>query len=106
MTCALSFGAEALAVGPEHGLVFVRSVLIWLGLALLSIRLLGQQLGWVIPMASAFLLVWYPLHWWDWTANPAGDPASWIVATVALAMGIAATAATPWRRRALLRRRR
>ncbi|MER7536020.1 hypothetical protein ABTX77_14700 [Streptomyces sp. NPDC097704] len=105
-TCALSFGTEAFAVGPERGVVFVRSVLIWLGLALLSVRLLGQQLGWVIPMASTFLLIWYPLNWWDWTVNPADDPFSWVVAAVALAMGTAATAATPWRRKVLLPRRR
>ncbi|MEU7021182.1 hypothetical protein ABZ990_11070 [Streptomyces sp. NPDC046203] len=105
-TCALSFGTEALAVGPEHGVVFVRSVLIWLGLALLSIRLLGQQLGWALPTASAFLLIWYPLNWWDWTVNPATDLLSWVLAATALAVGVVATAATPWRRRVLLLRRR
>ncbi|NWF26673.1 hypothetical protein HW130_10355 [Streptomyces sp. PKU-EA00015] len=104
--CTLSFGTEALAVGPEHGVVFVRSVLIWLGLALLSIRLLGHQLGWVIPMASAFPLIWYPRNWWDWTAKPATDPVSWAVAVIALAIGITATAATPWRRQVFLRRRK
>lgn len=105
-TCALSFCTEALAVGPEHGVVFVRSVLIWLGFALLSIRLLGQQLGWVIPMASAFFLIWYPLNWWDWTATPATDLVSWAVAVIALAIGTAATAVTPWRRRIFLRRKK
>ncbi|MEE1751834.1 hypothetical protein [Streptomyces sp. SP18CS02] len=104
--CVLSFGTEALAVGPEHGAVFVRSLLIWLGLALLAVRLLGQQLGWAIPLASAFLLIWYPRNWWDWTANPATDLFSWAVAACALTMGIAATAATPWRRRLLLLGRR
>ena len=105
-SCALSFGTEAFAVGPERGVVFVRSVLIWLGLALLSVRLLGQQLGWVVPMASAFLLIWYPLGWWDWTANPAADPLSWAFAGGALTMGTAAIAATPWRRQTFLFRRK
>ncbi|MFD7575387.1 hypothetical protein ACFV6U_33520 [Streptomyces sp. NPDC059810] len=105
VACAISFGTESLAVGAEHGVVFVRSILIWLGLALLSVRLFGEQLGWVIPMASAFLLIWYPLNWWDWTANPASDPFSWCAAAVSLALGAAATAATPWRRRAFLRKR-
>ncbi|MFE6165355.1 hypothetical protein ACFQ7F_41360 [Streptomyces sp. NPDC056486] len=95
--CAFSFGAEALASGPASGIVFVRSVLIWLGLALLSARAMGQQLGWVIPLTSVLFLVWYPLNWWDWTANPATDLFSWAIAAIALSLGVTATAATPWR---------
>ncbi|MFJ8730472.1 hypothetical protein [Streptomyces bauhiniae] len=106
VVCAFSFGTEALSVGPEAGVVFVRSVLIWFGLALLSVRLLGQHLSWVIPLASAFFLIWYPYNWWDWTANSPGDPFSWTVAGISLATGTAATAATPWRRRDLWRRTR
>lgn len=105
LACALSFGTEAFAVGPGQGAVFVRSVLIWLGLALLSIRLLGQQLGWAIPLASALLLVWYPSGWWDWTANSPSDVLSWWGAGIVLAGGTAATAVTPWRGRALRRGR-
>ncbi|MEU7648160.1 hypothetical protein [Streptomyces huasconensis] len=97
--CVFSFGTEALANGPGPGIVFVRSVLIWLGLALLSVRLLGQQLSWVIPLISVLFLVWYPGNWWDWTANPATDPFGWVVAVVALTVGVAAVAATPWRRK-------
>ncbi|MGW6021128.1 hypothetical protein [Streptomyces sp. NPDC055099] len=102
--CAFSFGAEALANGPESGTVFVRSLLIWLGLALLSAAVLGQQLGWVIPLTSVLFLVWFPLNWWDWTANPATDLFSWAVAAIALSLGVASTAATPWRRKAFFRR--
>ncbi|MFI5942536.1 hypothetical protein [Streptomyces uncialis] len=102
--CAVSFSTEALAVGPGAGAVFVRSLLIWLGLALLSVRLLGHQLGWVVPLASAFFLIWYPHSWWDWTSSPATDPFSWTVAATALSVGVAATAATPWRRKTFLRR--
>ncbi|MFC4517326.1 hypothetical protein [Streptomyces ehimensis] len=104
ITCAFSLSAEALAVGPEAGVVFIRSLLIWFGLALLSVKLLGHQLGWIIPLASAFFLIWYPHNWWDWTANPASDFFSWAVAVIALSAGVAATAATPWRRKAFLRR--
>ncbi|MFD6184657.1 hypothetical protein [Streptomyces goshikiensis] len=100
--CALSFLTEALAVSAEAGVVFIRSLLIWLGLALLSARLFGRQLGWIIPLASAFFLIWYPQHWWDWTSNSATDRFSWAVAVLALSLGVAATAATPWRRKALL----
>ncbi|MFJ2671378.1 hypothetical protein [Streptomyces sp. NPDC087525] len=100
MACAFSFSTEALAVGPEAGVVFVRSLLIWLGLALLSVRLLGHQLGWIIPLASALFLIWYPHNRWDWTSNSAADLLSWAVAAMALCVGVAATAATPWRRKA------
>lgn len=102
--CALSFITEALAVSTEAGVIFIRSLLIWLGLALLSVRLLGHQLGWIIPLASAFFLIWYPHNWWDWTSNPATDRFSWAVAVLALSLGVAATAATTWRRKAFLRR--
>ncbi|MCX4970939.1 hypothetical protein [Streptomyces sp. NBC_00654] len=97
--CIFSFGVEALAVGVEAGAVFVRSLLIWFGLALLSVRLLGNQLSWVLPLASAFLLIWYPQEWWDWTSNSTTDLFSWAVATIALAVGAAAATATPWRRK-------
>ncbi|MFI6639253.1 hypothetical protein [Streptomyces sp. NPDC050504] len=102
--CAVSFGVEAFAVGPEAGVVFVRSLLIWFGLALLSVRLLGHQLGWVVPLASAFFLVWYPGSWWDWTMKPAADLFGWAVAGGALFVGLAATAMTPWRRKTFLMR--
>ncbi|WP_234376644.1 hypothetical protein [Streptomyces sp. CB01201] len=101
VVCALSFTTEALAVGPEAGAVFVRSVLIWLGLALLSVRLLGQRLSWAVPLASALLLVWYPLNWWDWTATSPVDAFSWTLAALALLTGITTIAATPWRLRGL-----
>ncbi|MFE9118745.1 hypothetical protein [Streptomyces sp. NPDC007172] len=102
VVCAFSFTTEALAVGPEAGAVFVRSVLIWLGLALLSVRLLGQRLGWAVPLASALLLVWYPSNWWDWTATSPSDAFSWALAALALLTGITTIAATPWRMRGLL----
>ncbi|UQI49724.1 hypothetical protein M1P56_34980 (plasmid) [Streptomyces sp. HU2014] len=104
IACAFSFSTEALAVGPEAGVVFVRSLLIWFGFALLSVRLLGHQLGWIIPLASAFFLIWYPRNWWDWTANSATDLFSWAAATIAMSVGVTATAATDWRRKSLLRR--
>ncbi|MFE4588762.1 hypothetical protein [Streptomyces laurentii] len=104
--CAFSFAVEALAVGPGLGVVFVRSLLIWFGLATLSVAAFGPRLGWALPLASAFPLVWFGPAWWDWTVAPATDPYSWTVAALASAAGAAATAATPWRRRALLRRRR
>ncbi|MGW7071894.1 hypothetical protein ACWGII_11515 [Streptomyces sp. NPDC054855] len=102
--CAFSFGTEALAGGADSGVVFVRSTLIWLGLALLSAGVLGHQLGWAVPLASVLILIWYPGNWWDWTAKPAADPFSWAAAAIALLLGVMAAAATPWRRRTFLRR--
>ncbi|MFD7867790.1 hypothetical protein [Streptomyces sp. NPDC059783] len=102
VVCAFSFLTETLAVDAGAGTVFVRSLLIWFGLALLSARLLGQQLAWSVPLASVLLLIWYPLAWWDWTAAPASDPISWAVAAVALATGVVASGATAWRRKSFL----
>ncbi|MFF8911428.1 hypothetical protein [Streptomyces olivaceoviridis] len=104
MACAFSFGAEAVAMDYEAGVIFVRSLLIWFGLALLSVRLLGHQLGWVIPLGSAFFLIWYPGSRWDWTAHPATDLFGWAVAAITLFMGVGAAAATEWRRKTFLRR--
>ncbi|ROV67036.1 hypothetical protein D3105_18885 [Streptomyces globisporus] len=102
--CVVSFGVEGLAVGVEAGVVFVRSILIWFGLALLSIRMFGPQLSWPLPLASALVLIWYPQEWWDWTANSATDLVSWAAAAVALAVGATASAATSWRTRDWSRR--
>lgn len=60
----------------------------------------SAQLG--SPLASAFLLIWYPQEWWDWTSNPTTDLFSWAAATIALAIGAAATTATPWRTKNLV----
>ena len=99
VVCAFSYVTESVAAGPGAGAVFVRSLLLWLGLALLSRRLLGQPLAWVLPLASALPLVWFSsgTEWWDWTWAPAGDPVGWAMAAVALAVGAAAAGATRWR---------
>jgi hypothetical protein len=95
--CVFSFSAEAIAVGAESGVVFVRSLLVWFGLALVSAKLLGQQLGWAVPLGSAFLVVWFPESWWDWTATSGTDVFSWVLAATAQLAGICAIAATGWR---------
>ncbi|MFG3254447.1 hypothetical protein [Streptomyces sp. NPDC048172] len=101
LACAFSFVTESVAAGPGAGVVFVRSLLLWLGLALLSRRLLGQHLAWALPVASALPLVWFSsgTEWWDWTWAPAGSPVGWGMAAAALLAGTAAAAATRWRLR-------
>ncbi|RPK65646.1 hypothetical protein EES43_07945 [Streptomyces sp. ADI96-02] len=98
--CALSFATESLAVGLDAGLVYVRSLLVWLGLALLSVRLFGPQHGWILPLASAFPLVWFGPNRWNWTESSAADGLGWTIAAASLAVGSTAVAATRWRIRA------
>ncbi|MEU1896237.1 hypothetical protein [Streptomyces pristinaespiralis] len=97
ITCGFSFATESLAVGPDDGIVYVRSTVIWLGLALVSVRVFGPQLGWAIPLASTFPLVWLGGGWWDWTVNPPADWFSWSLAALSLFTGCVAVAASRWR---------
>ncbi|MGW0284772.1 hypothetical protein ACWDXT_16855 [Streptomyces sp. NPDC003236] len=99
--CLCSFLVQALATDTSTGAVYVRSMLVWLGLALLSGRALGPSLTWALPVASAFPLIWLSDRaWWDWTAAPAADPAAWATAALSLTLGtLAVVAATPWRLR-------
>lgn len=101
LASTILFFSETVAVGPANGLIFVRSLLIWWGLATLSARLGGPQLAWVLPLASSFPLIWWSPDPWDWTTAAATDPLSWCSAIFALLIGQMAVAATPWRRRAL-----
>lgn len=101
ITCGVSFATESLAVGYEQGVVYLRSILIWFGLALVSMRLFGNQLGWIIPLASAFPLVWFGPAWWDWTATRPTDLFSWALAALAVCMGLTATSASRWRLHAM-----
>ncbi|MFI9249421.1 hypothetical protein [Streptomyces sp. NPDC053069] len=98
-----SFAVQGLAAGAHTGVSFVRSMLIWFGLARVSARVIGWNLAWVLPVASVFPLIWLSDGaWWDWTAAPAADPVGWGTAAVSLSLGVLLTAATPWRVRSLL----
>jgi hypothetical protein len=101
--CTLSFIVEAVATGASLGIVFVRSMLIWFGLALLSERLLGFGMAWVFPVASVFPLVWLSDDdWWDWTAAPVPDLTSWCLAGACLTLGVVVAAVTRRRLRSVL----
>lgn len=103
-SAAVSLLTEALAVGWPMGLVFVRSFAIWWGLAMLSMGLLGSRLAWVLPLGSAFPLVWFTGGALDWTAAGAGDAGFWGLAAASLVLGAASLARTPWRSHALKHR--
>lgn len=98
-------GAEYAATGPEAAIRYIRSMLAWMGLALLSGRLLGWAMAWLIPVASIFPLVYYgDRQWWDWTTSPAYAFATWFASLGCLLVGVVAFEATPWLRQAIRRR--
>ncbi|MFE4516466.1 hypothetical protein ACFRMQ_20005 [Kitasatospora sp. NPDC056783] len=107
----LAGGAELVVVGPSGAAAVGRAVLIWWGLAVLSGRALGRQQAWVLPMASIFPLSYLgwdtsgAVYWWNWPWAAPGDRACWALAAGSLAVGAAAWWLTPWRLRALTRRR-
>jgi hypothetical protein len=104
MACVFSFTAESVAAGADDGVIFVRSVLIWSGLSVLSGRLFGPQQSWILPLMSAFPLVWLSDEsWWDWTAACVFDGTSWLFAVSSLAIGTFSLWLTPWRVRKMCR---
>ena len=79
----------------------LRALLAWLGLGLVSGRLLGWRLAWVLPVAAMSLIIYWGAtgdgyKWWDFTARPPGDPSSWLLSATLLAAGAAAYCASPW----------
>lgn len=93
----IGVGAEYAMMGPEIATRYLRSTLIWTGLALISGRLLGMAMAWLIPVASTFPLMYYgDRQWWDWTTAPAYSPMTWGVAIASLIVGIAAFETTSW----------
>lgn len=104
-TVLLSLTAETLAVDAAAGLVFVRSLLIWFGLALLSTALFGPRLAWLLPLTSAFPVMWFTASSWDWTAAAASHIGFWVLAAGSVALGGVSLAWTPWRRYAARRGR-
>lgn len=81
----------------------------WLGLALLSGRVLGSNRFWVLPtIALVVVAVTNTNPARLWVEIVTGVPEHWpslLCAIAALVVGIVARALTPWRLRALLRSR-
>ncbi|MBD0672205.1 hypothetical protein [Streptomyces sp. CBMA156] len=107
----LSGGAELIAASPASAVVVGRALLIWWGIAVLSGRLLGRQQAWVLPVATIFPLSYLgwdgsgSVRWWNWPWAGPWSAGCWVLVAVSLAVGAAAWWLTPWRWRALTRRR-
>ncbi len=87
----------------DLGLSVVRSLLVWLGVALVCGRVLGWARAWIGPI-GLFLPVTFVgqdangrIAWWFWMDQPAADMHGWLLAGTALLAGVAAYTATPWR---------
>ncbi len=89
--------------------IVARSALAWLGLALMSGRVLGWRLAWVLPVVVLSALVYWggsagdgeDWAWWEFSARPGDDVPSLLLSAGLLACGLVAYAATPWRRKRL-----
>jgi hypothetical protein len=95
VTSALSFiVVGVIDADPASGLVTVRSVLLWSGLALLSATLLGGTYCWVAPVVCFLALAnsgyenGGAVRWWNVPALPSGSAGAW---TIAMAVMIGAS---------------
>jgi hypothetical protein len=100
--CMAASGPAGIAAAAVRNLIF------WTGLALVSGRVFGWSLSWVLPTFAAFPFDWFGLEVagpqsWAWPMQPASDSASWLATIVVLVTGVAFLIATPWRIKSLLR---
>ena len=80
----------------------------WLGLALISGRLLGRRLAWVLPAGIMCVLGYWngsTQEWWDFGDAAPQDVRSLLVSACLLAGGLLSWWATPWRLTRLTRGR-
>ncbi|MFG2694012.1 hypothetical protein [Kitasatospora sp. NPDC048407] len=107
----LAVGTETIASGPASAAAVGRALLIWWGIAVLSGRVFGRQQCWILPIVTIFPLTylgWSPsgtVYWWNWPWADLWSSACWALAAGSLTAGAAAWWLTPWRLRALTRRR-
>ncbi|MFE7528705.1 hypothetical protein ACFU7Y_23745 [Kitasatospora sp. NPDC057542] len=105
VTVVLLGSAEAIFTTTELAVVMMRALLIWLGLALLSGRIFGWMLSWILPVLTIFPLTYYGAgdlgrhRWWDWTGQSSASLPCWLLAVVSMAIGAVALGLTPWRMR-------
>lgn len=110
LSCGL-FSAATYAGGNEvHGGTLaeaVRNLLLYLGMALLSARLFGRSLAWVLPLADFVVAGYWGTHdggvprWWAWQFHSYTGLPAWTATFGMLVAGSAAMWFSPWRLRGL-----
>lgn len=114
ISCAVAVLYCAVAAITLHPLllaVMVRSMLGWLGLALVAGRLFGPRLAWIGPSVATCVLSYWGRSgpgggyaWWEFSARPHDDLAGLSVSAGLLGLGTLFHWAAPrsrWRRRRL-----
>ncbi|MFY1637734.1 hypothetical protein ACN27F_31435 [Solwaraspora sp. WMMB335] len=106
-SAVIFLGISAFVMPPSVIAIMARGWVDWFGLALLAGAVLGWRLAWTLPSVVAVVL-WYwgyggnqQYRWWEFSARPYDDVPSLVLSAALLAVGLAAYAATPWRRRRL-----
>ncbi|AEB42410.1 hypothetical protein [Micromonospora maris] len=98
-------GLAAVALPADQLLPMIRSLPTWFGLALLSGRVAGWRLAWVLPLTAGTMLIYLAsgdrIEWWDIT-EPTGSWGAYGLSVVCLLVGLCAHWLTAWRRRSLL----
>jgi hypothetical protein len=93
----------ALTLSPDLLGIIVRALPGWLGVALVSGRLLGWRLAWVLPSVVLCVLMYWGIEpdgayaWWEFSARPYDDPRTLLLSAGLLGAGILAFCVTPWR---------
>ncbi|MFC0549285.1 hypothetical protein ACFFHJ_00170 [Planotetraspora thailandica] len=101
LLAAALIGTATAATGSAGGAAeAVRNLILYAGFALVSGRLFGRSLSWIVPLAG-FVVVdfWgsdgvHP-YWWAWQFHVYDSAWSWVAAGACLACGLAALLLPP-----------
>lgn len=108
LVCTTMFTATCLIVfGGDLAMLVLRGIIGWMGIALLTGKLLGWRMAWVGPFAVLPILIFwgyqYPAYrWWEFTARPIGDLVAWAVVAALAGLGTVAYVCNSWRWYAVL----
>jgi hypothetical protein len=93
---------ELLSSSSQFAIEHVRSLIIWLGLAMISGYIFGLPLAWILPLMSVFPLTYFGFddlgepHWWTWIMQSESSLLAWSLAVAIGVMGLAAQMMRPW----------
>lgn len=96
-------GGAAVSLPMNVVLVVFRSLLAWLGLALVSGRVLSWRLAWVLPAVVLAMLLGAggggggQYAWWEFSVQEYDNLPSLLLSLLVSACGLLAFASTPWR---------